>query len=922
MTSRYAIGPSIGVARLGNSPEQFYLEPDRTGGLPLACDAHGNVEMAAGKPAGVRHFKDALGRVKRQGAYYRIFEIADDGSSREVTLDDPQVQSITWTVHLANKKACWYQFSGLEGNLLYGAGNSYAAQQVALRNPDISGTDARRKLIIDPGPRTVSGRRQHAAIDQASSGGYAFASWPPAVVYGDQITSLGDALTDDAGRLIVLGGFGRSGGDTSITSFAGANSWHDDISDGPVVCTVTLKDGTVIELQAWCLVGSPKFAPEVENIVTLDDTMYDTAVRCLGADPAIYANGAFNTAYAPNFERDILPILQRPGGYRWVANTPSMNSVSPPPFDPRDKSDATKGLRAAYLALFRVPSPENAIGPAANTLFTAHGFPMMPLNSGSNSVFNQKDLIDKFLTLTETQYFFLSQWAAGQFDTAPPPAVDPVTALTAASTGNCVGGPFCPGIEVTWSTRNPNLYSAFGQIRQRHPIDYYNSNGLSPTEDETAAPLGCEPGDLTKRMAIPWQADFFQCSIQVHQLHRSGAEQGGRHSDATDLLCVLVAAAKPLAGHYWRPWHRCAGAGGNAGRLPGHVHARHQHLRPDDRLLALHGLPGEPEHRAVRPAFPLYRGAGAQSRGVHRRRGGGWRRQQCHHRRRPEFCQCLVPADTGPDSRSAGQRRGRAGGRRAHPADAPPSGVGGDVREFADARTAGGVIEADVCVIGGGPAGAAAALTLARYTQHQVLLVEASRYGSTRVGETVSAGVVPLLSYLGAGSVLASDATLQSFGSAGAWGSDQVVERDFIFTGRGQGLHLDRSRFDAALAGCLDGLGGALRTGAQVREVTRDADRWRVDVDGADGVSARIVIDATGRPARIARRLGAERRLFDRLVGLVCHLDLPDAAGARATLVETVPEGWWYTAPLPHGQAVAALMTDADLLRGLRIRQC
>jgi L-lysine 6-oxidase len=191
-----------------------------------------------------------------------------------------------------------------------------------------------------------------------------------------------------------------------------------------------------------------------------------------------------------------------------------MNSVSPPPFDPRDKSDATKGLRAAYLALFRVPSPENAIGPAANTLFTAHGFPMMPLNSGSNSVFNQKDLIDKFLTLTETQYFFLSQWAAGQFDTAPPPPADPVTALTAASTGNCVGGPFCPGIEVTWSTRNPNLYTAYGQIRQRHPIDYYNSNGLSPTEDETAAPLGCEPGDLTKRMAIPWQADFFQCSIQ------------------------------------------------------------------------------------------------------------------------------------------------------------------------------------------------------------------------------------------------------------------------------------------------------------------------------------------------------------------------------------------------------------------------
>jgi hypothetical protein len=35
--------------------------------------------------------------------------------------------------------------------------------------------------------------------------------------------------------------------------------------------------------------------------------------------------------------------------------------------------------------------------------------------------------------------------------------------------------------------------------------------------------------------------------------------------------------------------------------------------------------------------------------------------------------------------------------------------------------------------------------------------------------------------------------------------------------------------------------------------------------------------------------------------------------------VETVPEGWWYIANLPDGKAVAALMTDADPLRGLGI---
>ena len=43
-------------------------------------------------------------------------------------------------------------------------------------------------------------------------------------------------MTDKQGRLLVLGGFGHAGGNQTITSFAGANSWHDDISDGQVTC--------------------------------------------------------------------------------------------------------------------------------------------------------------------------------------------------------------------------------------------------------------------------------------------------------------------------------------------------------------------------------------------------------------------------------------------------------------------------------------------------------------------------------------------------------------------------------------------------------------------------------------------------------------------------------------------------------------
>jgi L-lysine 6-oxidase len=54
-------------------------------------------------------------------------------------------------------------------------------------------------------------------------------------------------------------------------------------------------------------------------------------------------------------------------------------------------------------------------------------------------------------------------------------------------------------------------------VKRRHDEGFYTEHGLDPVEDETDGE-GCEPGDLTKRMAIPWQADFFQCSVQFVNL--------------------------------------------------------------------------------------------------------------------------------------------------------------------------------------------------------------------------------------------------------------------------------------------------------------------------------------------------------------------------------------------------------------------
>ncbi|MBY0420204.1 MAG: CTQ-dependent lysine 6-oxidase LodA, partial [Pararheinheimera sp.] len=498
-----SIHPSVGVARLGNSPEQFYLAPEKIGQLPFEADPFGN------KGEAVHQFKDYAGRVRRQGQPFKI--LAEDGS--ELTLDSPNVQSIQWTVHLANKKAAWYQYSELQGNLLYGPQNSYQQQNVPFRNPEQTKEQDRQKLIIDPGPRSVSGRRQSIGFDKNNAPqGYPVSYPPSTVTYGTAIITLGDLLTDDVGRLIVLGGYGNAGGDEPLTSYGGSNTWHDDISDGPVYCTVTYQDGSSEQLKAWVVVGSPDFAPEIVNISTLSDTMFDVGVRFYDLVPSLYSNGQFNPDFWVNYQRDIEPLVERLSRYQWVANVQAMSAFNSRQFDYADNSDANKAKRQQYFSFFRGLNKEG--DPSADqpqqVLFKDE-FPMLPLNSGSNSVSNE--LIMKFLALNETQQFLLSQWAEGRFDSHYEAKPYPVTPLDQGSVGNCVGLPMCPGIEVTWSMQNPAVYAAPYRIADEKGPNGYNSTGLTPSRDECEGG-GCQPGDLTKRMACPWQADFFQCTVQ------------------------------------------------------------------------------------------------------------------------------------------------------------------------------------------------------------------------------------------------------------------------------------------------------------------------------------------------------------------------------------------------------------------------
>lgn len=221
------------------------------------------------------------------------------------------------------------------------------------------------------------------------------------------------------------------------------------------------------------------------------------------------------------------------------------------------------------------------------------------------------------------------------------------------------------------------------------------------------------------------------------------------------------------------------------------------------------------------------------------------------------------------------------------------------------------MIDLDILVAGGGPAGATTALALAR-RGHRVLLAERTAYDAWRPGEVLPAETRDTLARLGLQPDLCT-ATLPSSAVLSAWGTSELAERPR------DGWHIDRRSFDAELARAAEQAGVTLLRRTRVSRASREADGFRVSLTAPDrryDVCVRHIVDATGRTGSVVTALGAHRVVYDRLVAIVGCVPPASDDQPAALLVESAADGWWYSAQLPDGRVLAAYMTDGDLLHG------
>ena len=565
----YRIHPAIGVARVGNAPDEYFIgpeteafkTPERFFTLP-AKKTKMPVETLVSASPEKTVYKDKKGkksgtladqgRIRRQAARFRIIEYSKmkDGSmkwTREITSDEAKIE---WTVEVANKKAAFYSFNG---NKL-GSGS----------NPK-----KRKGDVITPGAKTITIAHQFdPATDSASRVELKDA--------GKALGYLGEILHDDKGRLVFLGGRGKANGPKgTIDNYANNDDWVDDVSDGHISATIEFPGETPVRTSdngstklngdAWVIVGPPDFAPELTNVTSLYDLMMDIAVRHLR--PKVLTRIAFDThgvldrkkkKYHPHFESDLLrlfeatyqtatvfvpanPQTRHPAVYRLAKNA-RLDDPDESPADRKAGLAPKHHLRYKIFNTLRPPGQKRERDPGDPRLTSGFTLPpkakakadpaennaeldryaeyrwTMPMLWGDSS--HNEDYESTRYALTETQYKLVKAWFDGKFtDTASASfaGIPRSTAITPrgldrAALERCVGGPFYPGIEASWLTRSAQIYSEPFRVKRDKRVTKEITFGAFQSVGVASAGLKVGPGFLSQQMAQPWHTDFYDCA--------------------------------------------------------------------------------------------------------------------------------------------------------------------------------------------------------------------------------------------------------------------------------------------------------------------------------------------------------------------------------------------------------------------------
>ena len=298
-----------------------------------------------------------------------------------------------------------------------------------------------------------------------------------------------------------------------IKDYANNDYWYDDTADGPVTATVSPDRWSRASRSMAGLVHVRAAALRHGDHVHHDVVGPDGGGR-----------RSRPTVRRCRSRHDIWPIFARVADYQWTNATALIGHGPAGPggashdpvvaarlADNRDENERSE-TGSSCASTIRALIPARADRPSCRAATRMPRAPSRPTATTcrrcaatTGSTARREADPTTWLAVIPSQYDRLRRWREGDFvddwpgraspgcrlrprSTRSRPPNNP-TALTRAALEHTIGAPFYPGIEMTYVVRHPALYSA--------PFRFADS---------------LSAGDITRWMAMPWQADFFECN--------------------------------------------------------------------------------------------------------------------------------------------------------------------------------------------------------------------------------------------------------------------------------------------------------------------------------------------------------------------------------------------------------------------------
>lgn len=221
--------------------------------------------------------------------------------------------------------------------------------------------------------------------------------------------------------------------------------------------------------------------------------------------------------------------------------------------------------------------------------------------------------------------------------------------------------------------------------------------------------------------------------------------------------------------------------------------------------------------------------------------------------------------------------------------------------------------ETHILVVGAGPAGCFAALSLA--PSIRVTIVDRSVVERPRMIETLPGAARKLLQTIDL-DLDSCSAVKRWHVTSAQWATSTAEEWNLFSSPDAHGFQLERSVFDQLLRKTALHRGIKLLNNTRVTALKATPGGFTVTVQHGEHyeqIACAGVIDATGRSMSVARQLGAQRVVDDKLASFVW---LRPGSLTGKVEIKAANNGWWYRAPHIDNNHTLAWFTDTDLANG------